>query len=111
MIKNTRQARVRSVYIVFLRLPKQQPLSVTEYSHPPFYSPCFHIPLLLPTGKACLLVALPFLLIYLVLTLSRRRPLSYRNQSIDLQSKSLDWFQYDDGLRHEAPRMWLSELL
>ena len=35
------------------------------------------------------------------LTLSRRRPLSYRNQSIDLQSKSMNWFLYDNGLRHE----------
>ena len=26
------------------------------------------------------------------LTLSWRGPLSYRNQSIDLQSKSMDWF-------------------
>ena len=32
------------------------------------------------------------------LTLSRRRPLSYRNQSIDLRSKSMDWFQYGNGL-------------
>ena len=32
------------------------------------------------------------------LTLSRKRPLSYRNQSIDLQSKSMDWFLYDNGL-------------
>ena len=29
------------------------------------------------------------------------RPLSYRNQSIDLQSKSMDWFLYDNGIRHE----------
>ena len=35
------------------------------------------------------------------LTLSWRRPLSYRNQSIDLQSKWVDWFLYDNGLRHE----------
>ena len=35
------------------------------------------------------------------LTLSWQRPLSYRNQSIDLQSKSLDWFLYDNSLRHE----------
>ena len=27
--------------------------------------------------------------------------LSYKNQSIDLQSKSIDWFLYDNGLRHE----------
>ena len=31
----------------------------------------------------------------------RRRRLSYRNQSIDLWSKSVDWFLYDNGLRHE----------
>ena len=37
----------------------------------------------------------------LKLTLSWRRPLSYRNQSIDLQSKSMDWFLYDNNLRHE----------
>ena len=35
------------------------------------------------------------------LTLSRRRPLSYRNQSTDLESKSMDWFLYDNGLRLE----------
>ena len=35
------------------------------------------------------------------LTLSRRRPLSYRNQSIDLRSKSMGWFLHDNGLRHE----------
>ena len=35
------------------------------------------------------------------LALSWRRPLSYRNQSIDLQSKSVDWFLYDNRLRHE----------
>ena len=35
------------------------------------------------------------------LTLSWRRSLSYRNQSIDLQSKSMDWFLYDNGLRYE----------
>ena len=29
------------------------------------------------------------------LTLSWRRPLSYRNQSIDLPSKSMDWFLYE----------------
>ena len=28
-----------------------------------------------------------------------RRQLSYRNQS-DLRSKSMDWFLYDNGLRH-----------
>ena len=35
------------------------------------------------------------------LTLSWRRPLLYSNQSIDLDSKSMDWFLYDNGLRHE----------
>ena len=33
--------------------------------------------------------------------LSRWRPLSYRNQSIDLQSKSMDWFLYGNDLRLE----------
>ena len=27
--------------------------------------------------------------------------LLYRNQSIDLQKKSMDWFLYDNGLSHE----------
>ena len=36
-----------------------------------------------------------------ILTLSWQRPLSYRNQSIDLLRKSMDWFLYDNGLRHE----------
>ena len=35
------------------------------------------------------------------LPLSWRRPLSNRNQSIDLRSKSMDWFLYDNGLRLE----------
>ena len=38
---------------------------------------------------------------WLILTLSWRRSLSYRNQSIDLQSKSMNWFLYDRDLRHE----------
>ena len=37
----------------------------------------------------------------LALTLSWRRPLSYRNQSTDLPPKSMDWFLYDNGLHHE----------
>ena len=41
------------------------------------------------------------------LTLSRRRPLSYRNQSIDLLPKSMDWFLYDNGLRLERVK-WKS---
>ena len=39
------------------------------------------------------------------LTLSWWRPLSYRNQSIDLQSKSVDWFLYDNGLHHERVKL------
>ena len=42
-----------------------------------------------------------FQLFLILLTLSRRRYLSYRNQSIDLQSKSIGWFLYDRDLRHE----------
>ena len=36
-----------------------------------------------------------------VLTLSWWRPLSYGNQSIDLLRKSMEWFLFDNGLRHE----------
>ena len=39
--------------------------------------------------------------LFITLTLSCRGPLSYRNQSIDLRSKSMDWFLYDNGLRYE----------
>ena len=35
------------------------------------------------------------------LNLSWRRPLLYRNQSIDLLCKSIDWFLYDRDRRHE----------
>ena len=42
----------------------------------------------------------------LALTLSRRRSLSYRNQSTDLQSKSMDWFLYDNSLCHERVKTW-----
>ena len=35
------------------------------------------------------------------LTISWRRPSSYRNQSIDLLCKTMDWFLYDNGLCHE----------
>ena len=38
------------------------------------------------------------------LTVSRRRPSSYRNQSTDLLYKSMDWFLYDNGLRHETAK-------
>ena len=40
-----------------------------------------------------------------ILTLTRRRPISYRNQSIDLLRKSMDWFLYDNGLRHERVKL------
>ena len=39
------------------------------------------------------------------LTLSWRRPLSYRNQSTDLLCKSMEWFLYDNGLRHERVKL------
>ena len=39
-------------------------------------------------------------ILFVFVTLSWRRPLSYRNQSIDW-SKSMDWFLYDNGLHHE----------
>ena len=42
-----------------------------------------------------------FYLTFLHLTLSWRRPISYRNQSIDFLRKSMDWFLYAVGLRHE----------
>ena len=42
-----------------------------------------------------------YFLNHISLTLSWRKPISYRNQSIDLLRKSVDWFLYDIGLRHE----------
>ena len=51
------------------------------------------------------------------LTLSWRRPLSYRNQFIDLLRKSIDWFLYDNSLRHERVKfdqlvlLFLSEVI
>ena len=39
--------------------------------------------------------------LFLILTVSWQRPLSYRNQSIDLHSKSMDWIPYDKDLRYE----------
>ena len=44
------------------------------------------------------------------LTLSRRRPLSYRNQSINLLCKSMDWFQYDNGPRLERVKNWKGKI-
>ena len=40
-------------------------------------------------------------IIFIALTFSWRRPISYRNPSIDVHRKSMDWFLYDIGLRHE----------
>ena len=40
-----------------------------------------------------------------LLILSWRRPLSYRNLSTDLLRKSMDWFLYDNGLRHEKVKV------
>ena len=42
----------------------------------------------------------------MTLTLSWRGLLSYRNQSIDLQIRSMDWFLYDNGLRHERVKSY-----
>ena len=39
------------------------------------------------------------------LALSWRRSLSYRNQSIDLLCKSIDWFLYHRDLRHERVKI------
>ena len=36
--------------------------------------------------------------------------LSYRNQSIDLLGKSMDWFLCDSGLRHERVKHWNIEV-
>ena len=40
-----------------------------------------------------------------ILTLSWRRPLSYRIKSIDLLFKSMDCFLYDNSLRHERVKI------
>ena len=42
-----------------------------------------------------------FFALFVDLTLSWRRSLSYRNKSIDMQSKSMDWFLFNWYLRHE----------
>ena len=41
-----------------------------------------------------------------LVSLSWWRRLSYRNQSIDLQSKSMDWFLYDNSLHHERVKVF-----
>ena len=38
----------------------------------------------------------------LIITFSLQKSPSYRNQSIDLQSKSIDWFLYARNLHHET---------
>ena len=43
------------------------------------------------------------------LTFSWRRSLSYENQSIDLRTKSMDWFLYDNGFRHERANDQISQ--
>ena len=45
------------------------------------------------------------------LTLSWRRSLSYRNQSIHLLCKSMNWFLYDRGLHHERVKVFLESFL
>ena len=40
------------------------------------------------------------------LTLSWRMSLSYRNQSIDLESKPMDWFLYHRDLHHERVKLF-----
>ena len=45
------------------------------------------------------------------LTLSWRSSLSYRNKSINLHSKSIDWFPYDRDLRHERVNLSTVKLI
>ena len=44
-------------------------------------------------------------------TLSRRRSLPYRNQSIDLQSKSVDWFLYNRHLHRDIGKTGVNTFL
>ena len=55
--------------------------------------------------------SIPSLILQSSLTLSWRRPLSYRNQSIDLLRKSMDWVLYDNGLRHERVKSIFPSIL
>ena len=48
--------------------------------------------------------------VLIYLNLSWRRYLAYRNQSIDLQNKSIDWLQYYRNLLHEKV-IWLLTLV
>ena len=38
------------------------------------------------------------------------KSLSYRNQSIDLQSKSMDWFLFDRDLHHERVKKHIESM-
>ena len=61
--------------------------------------------------STCLQIQKYYLSIEATLTFSIQRPLSYRNQSIDLGSKSMGWFLYDNGLglgRVKALHMYIS---
>ena len=44
----------------------------------------------------------------IIFTLSWRRSRSYRNQSLDLHNKSIDWFLSDRDLRHDHERVKLT---
>ena len=70
-----------------------------------------YIPLILVSSSAKLFA--PEILVIAKLTLLWQGPLpfSYRNQSIDLQSKSMDWFLYDNSLRHERVKSTTGWLL
>ena len=48
----------------------------------------------------------PIVNMLLDLTLSWRASLSHRYQSIDLLRKSMDWFLYDNDLRHERVKAY-----
>ena len=50
-----------------------------------------------------------FKYIIVLLTLSWRRPLSYRNQSIEMLCKPMDWFLYDNGLCQEKELKEINE--
>ena len=56
--------------------------------------------ILVEHNKDCLEETLSSKWLVLHLTLSWQRPLLDRKQSIDLFRKSMDWFLYDNGLRH-----------
>ena len=45
------------------------------------------------------------------LTLSRRSFLSFRNHSIDLTCKPVDWFQYDRDIRRERVKVCVKQTI